>query len=206
VSSPNENTDHPRRSYRLGARAQALQQTRLAILEAAEPLFNDRWYDEVSLSDIARGAGVSQQTVINHFGSKEGVYLRGIVDLVGPRITKFRSRVRPGDLTSIINTAVGDYEQTGLGAMRMRAQAERFDGVADAVRYGRQAHRTWVETAFGPQLEARDAGQRTVIADLLATVLDVATWHQLRHLDGRGVARTKADLRRLVDGVLDCSI
>jgi AcrR family transcriptional regulator len=202
VSSSNENTAPQRRSYRLGARAQAVQHTRRSILQAAERLFTERWYDEVSLADVAGAAGVSQQTVINHFGSKEGVYLRGIVELVGPRITEYRSRAHPGDLTSIINTAVGDYEQTGLGAMRMRAQAERSDGLADAVRYGRQAHRAWIETVFAPQLAPLDTAGRKEIAALLATVLDVATWHQLRHLDGRSVARTKTGLRRLIDGIL----
>ncbi|QDP94651.1 TetR/AcrR family transcriptional regulator [Microlunatus elymi] len=202
MSRRSENEPRPRRGYRLGARAQAVQQTRQAILRAAEQLFDKRWYDEVSLADIAGAAGVSQPTVINHFGSKEGVYLRGIVELVGPRVTDYRSRARPGDPASIITTVIGDYEQTGLGAMRMRAQAERSDGVADAVRYGRQAHRAWVESVFGPQLAVLAPGRRKVVAGLLATVLDVATWHQLRHLDGRSVTQAKSDLRQLVDGVL----
>jgi AcrR family transcriptional regulator len=204
VSSPNENESKARRSYRLGARADAVQQTRRRILQvAAEELFNVRWYDEVSLADVARASGVSQQTVINHFGSKEGLYLAGIVEMVGPEIERYRSRARVGDVTSIINVAVGDYEKTGLGAMRMRAQAERSAGVAEAVRYGRRFHRAWVEKVFAPQLARAGADDAPVIAGLLTAVLDVATWHQLRHLDGRGVARTHSDLRRLVDGVLD---
>lgn len=169
---------------------------------AAEELFNVRWYDEVSLADVAKAAGVSQQTVINHFGSKEGLYLAGIVELIGPEIESYRSRARSGDVTSIINVTVGDYEQTGLGAMRMRAQAERSAGVAEAVRYGRRFHRAWIEQVFAPQLGRAGAEEAPVIAGLLAVVLDVATWHQLRHLDGLGVRRTKTDLRRLVDGVL----
>jgi AcrR family transcriptional regulator len=203
VSSPNEKESRRRRSYRLGARAEAVQQTRRRILQvAAEELFNVRWYDEVSLADVAKAAGVSQQTVINHFGSKEGLYLAGIVELIGPEIESYRSRARSGDVTSIINVTVGDYEQTGLGAMRMRAQAERSAGVAEAVRYGRRFHRAWIEQVFAPQLGRAGAEEAPVIAGLLAVVLDVATWHQLRHLDGLGVRRTKTDLRRLVDGVL----
>ncbi|QGN32269.1 TetR/AcrR family transcriptional regulator [Microlunatus sp. Gsoil 973] len=204
MSSPNESESRPpRRNYRLGARAKAFQQTRMTILRvAAEELFNERWYDEVSLTDVARAAGVSQQTVINHFGSKEGLYLAGIVELIGPEIERYRSRARPGELTSIINTAVGDYEKTGLGAMRMRAQAERSDGVAEAVRYGRQFHRAWIEKVFAPQLASAGTDRAPVVAGLLVTILDVATWHQLRYLDGRSVTRTKSDLRHLIEGVL----
>ena len=48
--------------------------TTRAILDAAHRLFLKAGYDAVNLEQIARGAGVSRQTVYNQFGSKEAVF------------------------------------------------------------------------------------------------------------------------------------
>jgi hypothetical protein len=44
--------------------------------------------------------------------------------------------------------------------------------------------------------------RRDDTARLLSVVLDVRTWAQLRHDDGRTVEETKADLRRLLGALL----
>lgn len=191
-----------RRRYRLGARAEAAQQTRSRILQAAEGLFDERSFDDVAISDIAGAAGVSQQTVLNHFGSKDQLYLAGIVELVGPQITRHREQTRVGDVDSVIRIAVEGYERVGLGAIRMLAQAERFPGMAAAIEYGRQAHRDWVARVFAPQLEERSGAARTGTLRMLTVLLDVYTWYQLRHMEHRGVTGTRQDLHRMVTAVL----
>lgn len=55
------------------------------IRRAAGELFNRFGVTRVSIADIARKAGVSQATIYNNFGSKNGLvgeYVMGIVDLV----------------------------------------------------------------------------------------------------------------------------
>ena len=59
------------RTYRMDTRRAAAEATRERILSTAVDAFLTRWYDEVTLQDVARAAGVSGQTVINHFGGKE---------------------------------------------------------------------------------------------------------------------------------------
>ena len=59
--------------YRLGKRAVTRDRTRERILEAAELLYRERWYDDVSLREVAAGADVALQTVVNHFRSKGGL-------------------------------------------------------------------------------------------------------------------------------------
>ena len=191
-----------KREYRLGARAVAAQQTREAILQAAEEQLGDRWFDEVTVADIARAAGVAQQTVVNHFGSKEQLYLLGLVERVGPRIAAARATASVGDVRSIVSTAVDEYERTGTSTWRMLALADRYETLAEAARYGREAHRTWVGRVFAPQLEHVGATHQDRLVRLLATVLDVLTWYQLRHSDGADVAAVKRDLERLVGAVL----
>jgi hypothetical protein len=53
------------------AQAQAAQATAQAIIAAARTLFAERPYDLVSLPLIAERSGVTVQTVLRRFGSKE---------------------------------------------------------------------------------------------------------------------------------------
>ena len=61
------------RPYRMTARAAAVGETRERILEAAVALHLRRMSAEISLADIAAEAGVSVQTVLRHFGTREGL-------------------------------------------------------------------------------------------------------------------------------------
>jgi AcrR family transcriptional regulator len=68
-----ESSTKSRRSYHSPRRQEQARQTRLAILEAARPLFIERGYAGTSMGDIARAAGVSVKTVEAVFGTKARV-------------------------------------------------------------------------------------------------------------------------------------
>lgn len=55
------------------------EQTRLAILEAAQQVFAERGFAGASLRDLAEAAGVTRSLIHHHFGSKEGLWL-AVVD------------------------------------------------------------------------------------------------------------------------------
>ncbi|HWO84541.1 MAG TPA: hypothetical protein VNM38_12250, partial [Solirubrobacterales bacterium] len=55
-----------KRPYRMKARAEAAEATRRKILEAVEVAFEELFYDEITLTEVARRAGVSVQTVLRH--------------------------------------------------------------------------------------------------------------------------------------------
>ena len=59
-----------RRYSRLGP-----EQRREQILDAANALFADRGYEEVSIEDIARSAGVTRGLVHHYFGGRKDVYV-----------------------------------------------------------------------------------------------------------------------------------
>jgi AcrR family transcriptional regulator len=63
----------PTRSYRLGRRQAAVDQTRTAILAAARDLLASGDGPGLSASAVARRAGVSRITLYNRFGSKAGL-------------------------------------------------------------------------------------------------------------------------------------
>ena len=59
----------------MSARAAAAEQTHERILDAARERFLAAPYDEVTLAGIATDAGVSTQTVLNRFATKENLFL-----------------------------------------------------------------------------------------------------------------------------------
>lgn len=190
------------RRYEMSGRVAAMQHTRESILDAAVELFEPAWYDEITLADIARRAGVSQQTVVNHFGTKMELYLTGIRERFAPGIQAVRGTAVPGDVASIVDAAVRDYEVTGDGTSRAIALAGRVEELAGVVEGGRRAHREWVEEMFTPQLGGRRSKLRDRRLRLLAAVLDVTMWRQLRRDQGLGQAETREHLTMLVEGVL----
>lgn len=68
------------RAYRSTLRAEQADGTRRRIRAAADALFLERGYTDVSMDDIARAAGVARQTVFSAFGSKAKV-LKEAVDV-----------------------------------------------------------------------------------------------------------------------------
>jgi AcrR family transcriptional regulator len=186
----------------MAARDRARAATREAILDAAVELFTPAWFDEVTLADVAARAGVSQQTVVNHFGSKIGLYLSGISERVAPAIRETRSGVQAGDVQAAVEAVVRDYEATGDGTFRSIALAGRVAELQEVVDRGRVAHRAWVAEVFAPQLRRRRGAARDRVLRLLATVLDVSTWKVLRRDEGLDQSETAAHLRALVEAAL----
>jgi AcrR family transcriptional regulator len=68
------------RPYRSTLRTDQARETRRRIREAADGLFLDRGYTDVSMDDIAKAAGVSRQTVFTTFGSKAKL-LKEVIDV-----------------------------------------------------------------------------------------------------------------------------
>lgn len=62
----------------MGLRERKKQQTRKAIFETAARLFAERGFDEVTVSDVARVAELSDMTVFNYFPTKEDLFFGGM--------------------------------------------------------------------------------------------------------------------------------
>ena len=60
-------------------------QRREQILDAANALFAERAYDEVSIEDIASSAGVTRGLVHHYFGGRKEVYIALLERLVAVR-------------------------------------------------------------------------------------------------------------------------
>jgi AcrR family transcriptional regulator len=192
-----ESETSQKRPYRMRARAEAAAETGRRILEATIELHSERFFDQVSLEDIAERAGVTVRTVIRRFGSKERLIEAAAEE--GPRwVTQQRYQAPVGDIEGAIHNLVDHYEEWGDTALRMLAQEERvaaFRSITDA---GRAFHHEWVERTFAPLFAKRTGeARRRLLAELIA-VCDVYFWKLLRRDVGLSREQTELAIRETI--------
>jgi AcrR family transcriptional regulator len=186
-----------KRPYRMRARAEAAAETGRRILEATIELHRERFFDQVSLEDIAERAGVTVRTVIRRFGSKERL-IEAAAEEGTRQVTDQRYRAPIGDIEGAVNNLVDHYEEWGDTALRLLAQEERvaaFRSITDA---GRAFHHEWVESTFAPLLAKRTGEEyRRLLAELIA-VCDVYFWKLLRRDLGLSREQTELAIRETI--------
>ena len=181
-----------RKAYSMDLRAAAAEATRERILESAAEAFLEHWYDEVTIASVAERAGVSGQTVINHFGGKEQLAAAAI-ERLHREIVSVRYTPEAGDIPALVGAVVDDYEKTGDAVVRLLALEEKIPALQDLLDRGRAGHREWVETMFlAPELLAE-----------LVVATDVYAWKLLRRDQGLSRDETLASMTRIVQALLE---
>lgn len=188
----------PPRPYRMRARARSAEETRVRILEATLALSRERYYDEITLNEIAERAGVSLQTVIRRFGSKEGL-VQAVSEHVAPQIEEARGAVEPGDVDGTVAVLMTHYEQDGGATVRLLALEERIPAIREALRHGREFHRAWVARTFAASLPDPCAPEHARRLALLVCATDVLTWKLLRRDQGLSAEETAAAMREMLE-------
>ncbi|RZU31742.1 TetR/AcrR family transcriptional regulator [Blastococcus saxobsidens] len=188
------------RTYRMQARAQVVQRTRERILVAARDRFLEFPYDDIRLADVAADAEVTQQTLLNHFTSKEGLAL-AVVQFMGPEIDALRGTVAPGDVAGFVRGLMRQYEALGDANVRLAAVAERIPALGAGLQLGRSRHIEYLEEAFGVQLPEDARARRRALAALYA-VTDVGAWKLLR----RDLGHSRADTTRVLQSLLRATL
>lgn len=166
------------RPYVMRARADSTEQTRARIVRAAVEVGTETMSLDFGLAEVAARAGTSVQTVLRHFGSRDGL-LQAARQLARAEVIAER-QVPPGDAAAAVRAIVGHYERAGDWVLAMLAREGRDPAVRKVTSQGRQVHRDWVRAAFAPQLAGRPADDAAVRADLLLVATDVYTWKLLR--------------------------
>ena len=187
------NTAAPKRAYRQSARAIAAEATGERILDAFARQLREQWFDEIRLEGIAREAGVTIQTVIRRFGSKEGL-LDAMHGRLGDEIRR-RREVEAGDVSGAITSIVEDYEQVGELVIRSLAQEDRYAAIKAITDIGRGMHRAWISEAFSPWLDPMAPRDRRRATDALVVAGDVYVWKLVR----RDMKRPVAEYRDLIE-------
>ncbi len=187
-----------KRSYTMGARAQAVEETRQRIIDALFDIARTRMFPDMSLEDVATEAGVSVQTVLRQFGSRAAL-IEATIDHSINRVTEERA-TPVGDVHAALKVLLDHYELRGDTAMLMLAQESSDPQLGKLTERGRQMHRRWVEEVFAPLTAGNDE-----VNDLLVVATDVYTWKLLRRDRGLSRARTEQRMIELVTAVLATS-
>lgn len=196
------------RSYKQVARAKAQEHTRETLLQAAaEEVERDGW-KQASLESVAERAGVTKQTALRHFGSKQGL-LDAVINRTSSIVVKERAEAPIGDIPGAVANLMRHYERYGEivtrllpyrdAVVRVFGQDKRDSLVRRAVDSGHEVHEDWVLRTFEPQLAILDPPTRRRRLAQLVAVCDVYMWKILRRDLGLDVPRAEEALVELIE-------
>ncbi len=181
----------------MSARAASAEATHRRILDAAISLLRSRFRSEIRLEDVAAGAQVTVQTIINVFGGRSALLDQALEELLRD-LRSQRLRPLPGDIEGAIAALVEHYEQ--FGDLVIRNLAENVD--RELIETGKVGHRQWVQRQFAPQMAKLDAKERRLFIDQLVCVCDVYTWKLLRRDMGRSRAECELTMYSTVKAIV----
>jgi AcrR family transcriptional regulator len=188
------------RPYTMRARATSAEATRRRILDIVVSLLKSRFRSEIRLDDIAAGAQVTAQTIINVFGSRSALLEKGLEELLRA-LKAQRLRPTPGDVEAAIGALIEHYEQ--FGDLVIRNLAENLD--RELIETGRVGHRQWVQRQFAPQMAKLDAKGRRLLTDQLVCACDVYLWKLLRRDFGRSRAEAESTMLATVNAIVSAA-
>ena len=186
------------RPYTLKTRAEAVESTRLRILHCARQALFSLPFDRVTLPEVAAHAGVTVQTVRNHFHSKEGL-LNALAEQLSSDLLHARRTAAPTDSAEAAAMLAAEYELYGGAYTRLMTAVEASPALSAMAQRGRREHRRWLEVTFAQRLPSDPQRREHTLAALYAAT-DVGTWRLLR-LDLEQSREATVDvLTTLIDG------
>lgn len=189
------------RPYKQVARAQSRERTRDALLDAAvEEFFGDRW-PQSSLESLAAQAGVTKQTLLRHFGSKNGLLLQALIRSASQLLDQ-RWSVTPGDIPGAVENLLDHYEAWGERSRRIGSWQGGPPMLAQLSAMARRVHYDWIGYVFAPWLEGQAEPLPTRRRATLIALCDVQSWWILAHDLGLPRSEVAATLSEAIQAVL----
>lgn len=157
-----------------GLRERKKRQARAAIADAALELFAETGFDDTTVAEVARRAGVSPASVARHFPTKESLLFPG-QDVHAPALARAIAE-RPPEETpyDAVVGALRDAEPVDAPGLRRMLLARRAIARSTVLR-GRAAGLldTWRDTiAEAAVVRGADPADARVLATVVVAVLD----------------------------------
>jgi AcrR family transcriptional regulator len=163
------------REYKQVERAKAQERTREALIEAAtDEFFEGNWL-KTSLDSLSRRAGVTRQTLLRHFGSKDGLLMQSLMRGAA-QVRDQRWSTPTTDIPGAVENVIDHYEEWGERSVRIGAWQRGPTVLALFANAARQMHYDWVEHAFAGWLDKFDDETRAERQAILVVLCDVQTW------------------------------
>jgi AcrR family transcriptional regulator len=190
-----------RRPYRQVERARRSQRTREGLLDVADGEFLAGRWEQASLEAMAARAGVTKQTLLRHFGSKEALLAQAMLRGY-ERVRAERFAAPTADIAGAVENLLEHYERWGAQALRIDASDAVVPAIAEIGALARQLHYDWVEHAFGRWLASRRGTARSRRRAALVALCDVRTWWLLSHDLALSRAEVGATLIQTISRIL----
>lgn len=197
--TPTPAPDPSKRTYRGTVQAEVAELTRKRIIEAMLDLSEKSWMDQITLQDIAERAGVTVQTILRHYASKEGLVL-AVSYSVGSVVVSERDAVEVGNVEGATEYLVGHYESMGDRVLHLLAQEKRYPPLGELMESGRKIHREWVGRVFAPYMATKRERERLI--PQLTAVCDVYIWKLLRRDMGKTAEEYRTALQDLIWAII----
>jgi len=172
-----------------GARELRKQRTRRALLDAAEELFAQRGYEDVTVAEIAAAAGVSVKTLFQYFRSKEDLLFADQNRMRDEIVTALRDRgCELSPLEALTEWLLQEVtiDDTAEGVERYHRSIGTSQAVASRLR------RLWEDYEDGIARELADEANEAVpsprtrlIAAQLTAMIRVTTSPEVRRFVAR---------------------
>src|SRR5262249_54760752 len=148
------------------------------ILDAAELGFFESGGAEPTLAAVADRSGVTVQTVMRRFGSRDGL-ITATIGRMAAQVSLQRGSAPVGDPAGAIANLVEHYEEVGDRVLRVLEIAARNKAVRQLTNLGFAYHREWCKRVFAPTLEGLEPGERSLRTAQLVAATDVYVWKLL---------------------------
>jgi AcrR family transcriptional regulator len=173
------------------------------VLAAARALFAERGVRAVTMSEVARKAGVAKGTVFHRFGDRAGLVLA----LVDEHERALQDAILRGPPPLGPGPPPRERLLAFLDALTELTVAHRellleVDGAAPAARYRTGAYRAWLQHVVLLLGELDVAGDRALLAHLLLAPLAADLVSFLREDEGVGADALAAAVRELAARVV----
>lgn len=193
------------RSYHMSARAESTAETGRKIIAAVTELWRERSLDDITLHEVASRAGVTVQTVIRRFGSKEGLVDAAIAS-GETGVRDDQDKVPAGDIEQVLDYILAHYERDGAAVLRTLALEDKLPAAKRLAEHGRQVHRDWCARTFAPYLPAVDDATYPVRLDAFVAATDLYLWKLIRRDLGRTADQTRQVISTLLHALTDHNI
>jgi AcrR family transcriptional regulator len=163
------------REYKQVERAKAQERTREALIAAAtDEFFEGNWLKS-TLDSLSHKAGVTRQTLLRHFGSKDGLLMQSLMRGAS-QVRDQRWSTPTTDISGAVANVIDHYEEWGERSVRIGAWQRGPTVLALFANAARQIHYDWVEHAFARWLEGFDEQTQARRRAVLILLCDVQAW------------------------------
>ena len=158
---------------------------RKAQAEARRTLMLKCGTDEFRLEDVAQAAGVSGQTILRAFGSKDGLVIKTL-EFEAPSALDMSvyDNIRIEAVGDMIRTMFQVYDKIGDLVIHALAHEHRSPEFQKSLDVGRAFHKGWIADACDIHIAKRPPDERAAMFHALLAATDIYVWKILRRDEG----------------------